>query len=131
MTDEIPSRTTRILMVDQDFDLRVGLGLMLMSVGHEVEHADSGAEAILKHQRNAFDVIVTELLMPEIDGLELMLALKDQPHFPKFIFLFKESRISAEVHQRIIHRLGVRHVLTKPFPPERLLSAVEQLLTEI
>ena len=101
-----------------------------MSVGHEVEYAHTGAEAILKHQRHAFDVIVAQLVMPEIDGLELMFALKNKPHFPKFIYLLNRTRISAEVHQRIIHRLGVRHALAKPFPPEQLLSAVEELLTE-
>jgi len=68
MTDAIPRRKTRILLVDQDFDVRVELGAKLLSAGHEVEYAHTGAEAILKHQRNAFDVIVTQLVMPEIDG---------------------------------------------------------------
>jgi DNA-binding response OmpR family regulator len=59
------NRDGRILMVDQDLDLRVGLGLMLTSAGYEVSHTDNGNEAIAMHRCNPFDVVIVDMVLPE------------------------------------------------------------------
>lgn len=127
---EIPKLRRRILLVDQDLDLRVGLGLMLKSAGFEVHQASNGMEAIAMHQKLAFDLIVTEILMPGTDGLEILCALSSQPAAPKFVFLCRQSRVPAEVFLRITRHLGTRHVLSKPFPPELLLATVREVMSE-
>ena len=127
---EILNPRRRILLVDQDLDLRVGLGLMLKSAGFEVQQAGDGMEAIAMHRRQAFDLIVTEILMPGTDGLEILCALTSQPAAPKFVFLSRQSRVPAEVFLRITRHLGARHVLCKPFPPELLLASVREVLGE-
>ena len=127
---EILKPGRRILLVDQDLDLRIGLGLMLKSAGFEVQQASDGADAIAMHRRQPVDLIVTEILMPGMDGLEILCALSSQPAAPKFVFLSRQSRVPTEVFLRITRHLGARHVLSKPFPPEFLLSTVREILAE-
>jgi len=120
----------RILLVDQDIDLRVGLGLMLTCAGYEVQHASAGIDAIAMQRHKAFDVIVAEILMPETDGLQILATLNRPPAAPKFVLLSRQSRVPAEVFLRMAHHLGARHVIPKPFPPELLLATVRQVLAE-
>jgi two-component system chemotaxis response regulator CheY len=127
---EIPKPRRRILLVDQDVDLRVGLGLMLKSAGFEVQQASDGTDAIAMHRQQPFDLIVTEILMPGIDGLEILCTLSSQSATPKFVFLSRQSRVPVEVFLRITRHLGARHVLSKPFPPELLLATVREVLGE-
>ena len=127
---EVTKRRRRILLVDQDIDLRVGLGLLLTCAGYEVQHVSEGIEAIAMQRRKAFDVIVTEILMPGTDGLEVLLALSGQPAAPKFVFLSRQSRVPAEVFMRMAQHPGARHVLPKPFPPELLLATVRKVLAD-
>jgi len=120
----------RILLVDEDVDLRVGLGLMLTCAGYEVQHVSDGTGAIALHRQRAFDVIVTEIHLPETDGFEILQALKGLPAAPKFVFLSRKSCFPSEVFLRMARHLGARHVLPKPFPPESLLAALRQVLGE-
>ena len=127
---EILKLRRRILLVDQDLDLRVGLGLMLKSAGFEVQQASDGMEAIAMHRRQAFDLIVTEIQMPGTDGLDILCTLSSQLAAPKFVFLSRQSRVPAEAFLRITRHLGTQHVLCKPFSPEHLLATVREVLGE-
>ena len=103
---------------------------MLKFSGYEVHHVADGRQAIAMHQSKPFDVIVTEIVMANTDGLEILLALHKQPTTPKFILLSRKTRVPLEVFSRIALHLGADHLLRKPFPPERLLEIVRQVLGE-
>jgi CheY-like chemotaxis protein len=120
----------RILVVEPDADLRTALSLMLKFSGYEVHHVGDGRQAIAMHQRKPFDVIITEIVMPNTDGLEILLALHKQPAMPKFILLSRKTRVPIEVYSRIALHLGAEHLLRKPFRPEQLLTIVQQVLGE-
>ncbi len=120
----------RILVVEPDTDLRTTLSLMLKFSGYEVHHVADGRQAIALHLTKPFDLIITEIVMAQTDGLEILLALHKQPATPKFILLSRKTRIPIEVFSRIALHLGAEHLLRKPFSPERLLEIVRQVLGE-
>src|SRR6185295_5520141 len=130
MTDSQSKRPTRILMVDDDAVLRTSLGLMLSRAGYEVGHASNGKEAVAMHLERSFDIVITEVAMPEADGLEALAKLRKLLPPVKFIAISKENRITAALCLRMAGQLGARYVLTKPFPPEQLLAAVGHVLGE-
>ncbi len=69
----------RVLIVEPDLDLRNILSLMLKFSGYEVHHVGDGRQAIAMHERKPFDVIIAEIVMPNTDGLEILLTLHKQP----------------------------------------------------
>jgi DNA-binding response OmpR family regulator len=115
----------RILIADDDFELRTMLGLMLAGEGYQISHAASGKEAIALHRRAPFDLVITEL---GLDGFEALMELRRQPSPIKFIAISGTSWLPAELCHRMGEHLGAHCVLTKPFPPEQLLAAVKSAL---
>ena len=66
----------KILVVDDDNHYRSALRRLLADSGHDVVEAENGSEAIFLYKKGAIDVVITDLLMPEKDGIELILELK-------------------------------------------------------
>lgn len=120
----------RILVVEPDEGLRTALSLMFKLSGYEVQHVGEGRQAIALHQRKPFDVIITEIVMHDIDGLEILLALHKHSPTPKFILLSRKTRVPLEVYSRLALHMGAEHLLLKPFHPDRLLKIVRQVLGE-
>ena len=93
----------------------------------EVFEAASGFEALRLLPRHLFDVIVTDVNMPDINGLELIGFLKNHPQYKTIPILV----VSTEVAQEDIDRalaLGSEAYVKKPFTPEELSAAVDRLL---
>jgi DNA-binding response OmpR family regulator len=115
----------RILIADDDVKLRNKLGLMLADEGYKVSHALTGKEAIALHRNEPFDLVITEL---GLDGFEALMELCRHPSPIKFIAISKASWLPVKLCLRMGEHLGAHCVLTKPFPPEQLLSAVRGAL---
>lgn len=120
--------TRRILLVEPDTGLRTSLSLMLKLSGYEVHPVGDGREALAMHQCKPFDVVITEIFMPELDGLELLLTLQKHTPMPEFILLSRKTRLPLEVFSRMALQLGAKHLLRKPFHPEQLLMVVDKVL---
>jgi DNA-binding response OmpR family regulator len=125
-----PKATPRILIVEPDTSLRTALSMMLKLSGYEVHHIGDGREAVPMHQRKPFDVIIAEIVMSEMDGLEILLRLQKHFPMPKFILLSRKTRFPLEVFSKMALQMGAEHLLRKPFRPEQLLTAVRQVLAE-
>jgi|ERR1700722_5777164 len=119
------SDSKRILIADDDFELRTMLALMLTGEGYGVSHAATGMEAIALHRRAPFDLVITEL---GLDGFGALMEMRRHPSPTKFIATSKTSWLPAELCLRMGEQLGAHCVLAKPFPPEELLSAVRSAL---
>jgi DNA-binding response OmpR family regulator len=121
----ISSNPKRILISDNNRERRTVLGLMLDEEGYEVSQAASCKEAIALHDGKPFDLVITEL---ELDGFETMMELRRHPSPVKVIAIFNTSWMTAELCRRMGEHLGAHCVLTKPFPPELLLTVVRSAL---
>ncbi len=118
----------RILVVDDDPDIRDMLRRMLESAGYEVIDAPDGKEALTLTDNSQPDAIITDVLMPEKDGLETILELRRNAPDVKIIAISGGDRVPAENYLRTAQRLGAQHTLCKPFRCRELLDAVGALV---
>ncbi len=92
--------------------------------GHEVVSCGSGKEASRLYKERAFDLIVTDLVMPDMDGLELIRCLRETPSQVPILAVSGAS----EDMLKIASALGAVATMKKPFSPDELLGAVENIL---
>jgi len=95
----------------------------------EVFEASSGFEALRLLPRHLFDAIVTDVNMPDINGLELIGFLKNHPQYRSIPVLVVSTEVGAEDVARAM-ALGSRDYVRKPFTPEQICSAVDRLFAE-
>jgi CheY-like chemotaxis protein len=120
----------RILIIDDEDELRSMLRQMLEQAGHEVTEAVNGAEGIQIYERDAPDLIITDIIMPEKEGVETIIALRRaNPDLP-IVAISGGGRLEATDFLSMAKKLGARHTLAKPFRRDQLLDAVRQCLPE-
>lgn len=117
----------RILIVDDDITLRTALVRYLGKRGYAVLDAASGLEALTLFERDPADLIVSDILMPEMDGFEFCRRLRASRIGQLVPFLFLSSK--AEVEDRVHgHAIGADDYIIKPFEPRELLAKIEAQL---
>ncbi len=115
----------RILLIDDDASLREVLAFALADQGHEVETAGDGASGIERLAEVRPDLVITDLKMPGLDGMEVLRRVRaSDPEIP-VIVLTAFGRIEEAVAAM---QAGAHHYLTKPYNREELKVAVEQAL---
>ncbi len=114
----------RILLVDDDPHLREMLGYALRREGFEVLEAGDGAQALRMAEREAVDLLVLDVMMPELDGLEVCRQLRRDSQVP-IVFL---SSKAEELDRVLGLELGGDDYVTKPFSPRELISRVKAVL---
>ena len=112
-----------ILVVEDDEMLSGGLRDWLQFVGYRVQLASNGHEA-LEHLENARpDIIISDIVMPEMNGYQLLETVRSRPELNTIPFLFLTGR--AQKSEVLIGKgLGVDDYITKPWGPEELLTAI-------
>lgn len=116
----------KILVVEDRQDFRIILSLILRPLGHEIVEAENGQEGIEKALNEAPDLIIMDLALPGMDGIETTIKLKQNPrtaHIPVIAYTvwgeeFKEKALKA----------GMVHFLRKTAPPQALKEVIEKLL---
>jgi len=116
----------QILVVDDEKLVREGIQEALADEGYAVYTASNGNEAIKALQVFVPDVIITDIIMPEADGIEVLLHAKKLQPRPRIIAISGGGRISANDHLATARKLGADVILTKPFSIEILLEAIEK-----
>lgn len=118
----------KVLIIDDDADIRFIAGMSLGRVGRmDVIEAASGAEGVRKAQEETPDVILLDMMMPTMDGLETLAALRAQPSTAMTPVIFLTAKTVAIDLERT-KALGAAGVLIKPFDPRTLASDVRALI---
>ena len=120
----------RILVVDDEPEVLLLLTDILESDGYEVIRATNGAEGLKEFQRGDIDLIVTDIIMPDKEGLESIMDYKQLNPDVKIIAISGGARIGPHTYLKMAEKFGARRVFSKPFRNKELLDAVEQLLAE-
>jgi len=115
---------TRVLIADDEDNQRAGLAKMIQSWGYAVETASDGQEALEKLTEVPVHVLVTDLMMPRIDGFELLKRLKLQGDAPPSIVLTAFGNIETAV--QTVHDLGAFWFFEKPIQPSALKVLLER-----
>ncbi|MCC6263081.1 MAG: response regulator [Bryobacterales bacterium] len=132
VTSEVSSQSTqgshrpvRVLVVDDDPDVRLVLCRMLESGGYETAEARHGREALEAALEYPFDVLITDLIMPEQEGIETIQQFHQiYPHM-KIIAI---SGAYGSDYLRIAKHLGAHEVMQKPLRLEVVLNTVSRLM---
>lgn len=111
----------RILVVDDDSDMRDVLGETLTTLGHDVSRAASGREAMDVLALREFDLVLTDLVMPKVTGLDLLRWIKASELEPEVIVLTAHAEVPTAVEAM---RLGAYHYLAKPWDEAELAEVV-------
>jgi two-component system, chemotaxis family, chemotaxis protein CheY len=115
------------LVIDDDESMRELVGATLQRVGHTVTFAVSAKEALKLLETERPDIIVTDILMPNLDGIELVTALrKSHPELP--IIAMSGSSRNSPLYLKTAQLLGARRTLMKPFTMDQFFEVVNALL---
>lgn len=117
-----------ILAVDDSCSMRQAVSLTLEGNGHEVVTAEDGLVALQVAAQRHFDLVLTDLMMPRMDGISLVTELRKRPEFQYTPLLMLTSR-NDDARKRAGKAAGVNAWVVKPVSPDQLLDVVEQMLT--
>jgi DNA-binding response OmpR family regulator len=118
---------SRILVVDDEPDTLELLEFNLKNAGYDVISASDGTEALAKARSSAPELIILDLMLPEIDGLEVCKILRRDPATAQIPVLMLTAK-AEEVDRVLGLELGARDYVTKPFSPRELVLRVRNLL---
>ena len=113
---------TRILVADDDQDVRVALRVALEVEGYEVEAVPNGARAMQAHERRPADVLITDLFMPECDGFETVKYFRARNPGMLIVVISGWQRAQRADHLAVALHAGADAILRKPFTPGELLD---------
>ncbi len=128
MSNVASSPQIRVLIADDEENQRLGLAKMVQSWGFAVETAADGQEALEKLNLLPVNVLVTDLMMPRMDGFELLKRLSSQGNAPPAIVLTAFGNIETAI--QTMHDLGAFWFLEKPIQPNALKVSLERAATQ-
>ena len=117
----------RILVVDDNADLRATIQALLQADGFEVAVAGDGQAALALHQSRPADVVITDLFMPDKDGIETIVELRKLSPKLKIVAMSGWTSTQGSDYLRVAREIGASVTLQKPFDPEELSRVVRQL----
>ncbi len=126
----IGTRAMKILVVEDSHSMRAYLATMLESDENgelEIVEASSGFEALKLLPHHRLDAILTDINMPDINGLELVSFLKNHPQYRSIPIMVISTEGSEEDRKRAA-ALGAEEYLVKPFEPDELTNKLRKLL---
>ena len=116
----------RILVVDDDDDGQTSLAIILKAEHHQVAVARDGQEALNLLQQEAFDAVISDLLMPRIDGFELCRQMKLDPVLKMIPIIFYTATYVERWDEQLAMDLGASGFLIKPTDPEQLFQTLAE-----
>lgn len=120
----VQPRMSRVLVVDDDPELLSVLMEVFESEGYQVDHAINGQEALERVTEHRPDAIVTDLIMPVIDGWRFLEQCRALPNCQQVPVLVISAFAHGQDVQEKMHQLGVEALVTKPFDLEEVVARV-------
>jgi CheY-like chemotaxis protein len=121
---------TTILIVDDRAVNRQFMTTLLRYFNYEVLECVNGVEALFVMQAKRPDIVITDILMPEMDGLELAHRLRNDPDLRAIKIIFYSATYRLHYAREMVASLGVRHVIGKPAEPALILDTISMALGE-
>ncbi len=121
-------RRPTVLVVDDDAIVRQTISMLLEDNGFRIVTAVDGVDGLTKFHHRHPDVVLTDIIMPDKEGIALIMELRREHPDAKIIAMSGGGRIGNSDYVRIATRLGADIGLQKPFDEERLISTVRRLL---
>lgn len=119
---------SRILLIDDDASLRKMLRLTLLELGHTVIEACNGREGLQACAVTPVDLVLTDIIMPEKEGLETIMEMRRTDPHTRIVAMSGGGRMVGKDYLALARRLGANRVLEKPFTTEEMEAAIAAAL---
>lgn len=126
---ESPVEKQKILVVDDDDQTRRLFRMVLEKAGYEVSEAANGRYALNHLDSEMVDLIVADIIMPDMEGLETIQHITKRFPTIKIIAISGGGKIGPDDYLKMARALGAHRALQKPIDPDDLQEAVRELLT--
>jgi DNA-binding response OmpR family regulator len=117
-----------ILVIDDDKLMCLALAKMLISAGYNVVQASDGEEGLRLYRSQDFDLVITDLIMPDKEGIQIIRELRKENSLVRIIAISAGGRGGATDYLKWARLMGAKQCLTKPIKREDLLGSVESVL---
>ena len=117
----------KILIVDDSASIRSMISFTLKQQQHEIVEASDGVDGLAKAKAGRFDLVITDINMPRMDGVALCQALRQLPAFKFTPILMLTTESSAEMKMKG-KAAGATGWLVKPFNPDKLLATIKRVI---
>jgi DNA-binding response OmpR family regulator len=117
-----------ILLVEDDKDLREMLKVSLLQRKYTVVEASNGKEALLKFKPSVTDLVITDLIMPDEDGLKVIMKIREIKSSVKIIAISGGGKAGPGNYLNLAKALGADIIFSKPFSINDLIKKIEELL---
>ena len=115
----------RILVVDDEADIREGLELLLTSEGYAAELAENGVEGLRKMSQHAYDLVLLDLMMPDLSGMEVIERVRERDRETPIFMITAYGSVEAAVHAL---KLGANDYFSKPWDNEKLIIEIGRMI---
>jgi DNA-binding response OmpR family regulator len=117
----------KVLIIDDEPQVRRLIRQMLTRAGHDVAEASDGAEGLASVRADLPDIIITDIMMPNKEGIETIRDVRREA--PELPILVISGNPGSDLYMQMARMLGAHAALAKPFRSSELLRAVDDLLT--
>jgi DNA-binding NtrC family response regulator len=117
-----------ILIIDDESGIREALGDLLESEGYKVSVAANGREGLKCFRENEIDLVITDIIMPEQEGIETIRVMRKESPDAKIFAMSGGGRIEARGYLELAMKVGAARVFEKPLDVDILLTAMREIL---
>jgi CheY-like chemotaxis protein len=121
---------SRILVVDDDPLVREAIATMASRAGHDVVEAENGAVALDHHRSQPADIVILDVIMPVMEGIETIRALRERDPGVKIIAISGNNPSGDGLYLKYASSLGAHAALAKPFRNSELLDCIDALAAQ-
>ncbi|MDA3955269.1 response regulator [Oceanispirochaeta sp.] len=117
-----------ILVIDDDVHIRELINIMLESEGHTVVLAEDGMVGLQMIDKETFDLIITDIIMPNQEGIETIVQIKAKSPDTKILAISGGGRIGSTNYLSLAENFGVDKTLSKPFYHKDFIDCIKKLI---
>ncbi|HIH43792.1 MAG TPA: response regulator [Candidatus Methanoperedenaceae archaeon] len=119
-----------IMIVDDNPDTQYILGLALETSGYRVESFLNGTDALARAKQGGIDLVVSDILMPDMDGFELCWEIKSNEKTKNIPFVFYTAYYKGRSDERFAMNLGAQKFICKPADPDEFVGTIRQVIQD-
>ena len=113
----------QVLIVDDDFSVRISLKMIIKDCGCDMDEAENGEEALKRVSEKAYDIVLLDVFMPKMTGVQLLMALKKPKGVKPYIYIISAYNNLEEVQKALEYSDGC---IQKPFNVQEIKNVMER-----